>query len=80
MTKKHFIQLADTIKAQRPNPENAKKGTSIRDFIDGQLTQWEQMRDAIANFCQAQNPNFNRQRWLDYIEGKCGPNGGKIKG
>ena len=31
---------------------------------------------ALANFCAAQNPNFNRQRWLDYIAGHCGPNGG----
>ncbi len=33
--------------------------------------------NALAYFCEDQNPRFNRQRWLDYIEGKCGPNGGK---
>jgi hypothetical protein len=37
------------------------------------------MRDELANFCQAQNPDFNRKLWLDYIAGNCGPNGGKIK-
>jgi hypothetical protein len=37
------------------------------------------MRDALADFCKAQNPNFNRDRWLDYIAGKCGKNGGKVK-
>jgi hypothetical protein len=23
-----------------------------------------------------QNPRFNRERWIDYIKGLCGPNGG----
>jgi hypothetical protein len=31
-----------------------------------------------ADFCQKHNPAFKRQRWFDYIDGKCGPNGGKI--
>jgi hypothetical protein len=30
----------------------------------------------LATFCAAQNPNFKRERWLDYIAGKCGKNGG----
>jgi hypothetical protein len=34
---------------------------------------------ALADFCEAQNPNFKRERWLDYIAGKCGANGGKFK-
>lgn len=33
----------------------------------------------IANFCQSQNGNFKRERWLDFIAGRCGPNGGEIK-
>ena len=39
--------------------------------------QWEATRDALASFCQQSNPRFLRQRWLDYIAGQCGPNGGK---
>jgi hypothetical protein len=31
----------------------------------------------LANFCASQNPNFDRVRWLNYIDGKCGPSGGK---
>lgn len=31
----------------------------------------------LADFCQSQNPQFNRERWLAYIAGECGPNGGK---
>ena len=32
-----------------------------------------------ADFCQDQNPRFMRIRWLDYIRGECGSNGGKVK-
>lgn len=60
MTKKHFIELADMIKA---NP-SAFSPAAI---------------GALANFCAEQNPRFNRELWFDYVEGKCGPSGGKIK-
>lgn len=33
----------------------------------------------LANFCHSQNPRFNRERWLGYIRGENGPNGGKVK-
>lgn len=77
MTKKHFIKIADMIKAQRPC------SLALSEICNAEaraaLVQWEQMRDALADFCQAQNPNFDRQRWIDYIAGKCGPSGGKAK-
>jgi hypothetical protein len=64
MTKKHFIALADAIK--RESGQNAA-------FNRVQI-------ETLASFCQSTNPRFSRQRWLDYIDGKCGPNGGKPKG
>ena len=33
---------------------------------------------ALADFCQSQNSNFNRERWLGYIAGTNGPNGGTL--
>ena len=33
-----------------------------------------------GDFCAAQNLAFNRERWLAYTAGDCGPNGGKRKG
>lgn len=64
MTKQNFIALADIIIASRKeNPSTWRQG-EIRE---------------LAEFCRAQNPAFNRQRWLDYIDGKCGKNGGKVK-
>ena len=61
MTKKHLIELADMIQAR----------------------QWQNRKEAglfihdLADFCESVSPKFKRQRWLDYIAGKCGPNGGK---
>ena len=65
MTKKHFIALADMIRM-------AKNGTTEERFTPSQILM-------LARFCQMQNVNFDRGRWLDYIDGKCGPNGGEVK-
>lgn len=67
MTKQHFIALADAIREH--NRLSNQAGTVAPMFKDEQVT-------TLANFCQSQNPRFNRSRWLDYIDGKCGPNGG----
>ncbi len=67
MTKKHFIRLADQIR-------------NYNQDIDTVGCEFTPMHiDFLADFCQSQNPNFNRQLWLDYIDGKCGPSGGKLK-
>lgn len=63
MTKKHFIELADKIKW-------ASKGDYP--FNAESIAH-------LADFCQSQNPRFNRERWLSYIKGECGKNGGKVK-
>ena len=65
MNKKQFIALADMIRA---------KAHSNR----GDHFNLDQIH-ALADFCQSQNPAFNRARWIGYITGTCGPNGGKIK-
>ena len=67
MSKKHFIALADAIREH-----NRVRGQYGDGFSDEQL-------DTLARFMASQNANFMRDRWLDYIAGKCGPNGGAIK-
>lgn len=67
MSKKHFVALADAIREF--NNLHAEGSTTANHFDTQQL-------DAIADFCQSQNANFNRERWLAYIAGECGPNGG----
>lgn len=61
MTKKNFIALADAIRNEQSGDDN---------FTQRQL-------DVLADFCKAQNSNFNRERWLGYIAGTNGKNGGK---
>ena len=65
MSKKDFIALADIIR--KVNADD-----SATPFTDFQI-------DELADFCRGQNPNFDRDRWLDYIAGRCGPSGGAVK-
>lgn len=69
MTKKDFITLADALKEARPSTER----------IDAAHFQWNNDVHFVALACRASNPNFNRNRWLNYIDGNCGPSGGKVK-
>lgn len=71
MTKQNFIALADAIRAHNriADPEGY---TTTPEFTRGHL-------DILADFCQAQNPRFNRERWLGYVASKNGSNGGKVK-
>lgn len=65
MSKQDFVALADMIKSLQ-NSEDRER------FRPGQIA-------ILADFCRSQNSNFKRERWLEYIAGKCGPNGGAIK-
>lgn len=67
MHKKQFIALADAIRETKPVEPSYE------------FRQWIKMRDRIADFCQLQNSAFNRSRWITYINGGCGPNGGAVK-
>jgi hypothetical protein len=64
MSKKDFIALADMIRAARTSNPDA--------FRNGEVLE-------LANFCRQQNSSFMRDRWLDYIDGKCGKSGGALK-
>lgn len=65
MSKRHFIALADAIRIHN------SLFSSFGERFDARQI------GVLADFCKAQNSNFNRERWLAYIEGECGPNGGK---
>lgn len=67
MSKKDFIALADAIRAHNPR-------------VCSRNDQFQSAHiDALADFCQSQNPAFLRDRWLSYISGENGKNGGKAK-
>ncbi len=67
MSKKHFIALADALRAEKPEPH----------WCANKHAQWNQDVQAIARACRAANPSFDEDRWIAYINGKCGPSGGK---
>lgn len=68
MTKKQFIALADMI---REHNRVAEQTGDFPKFGGAHL-------EALADFCREQNPRFMYSRWIDYIAGKCGKNGGKV--
>ena len=67
MSKKHFIELADYIRAHNQACSHPVSAPNMHQFTTDQI-------DALADFCRAQNHNFMRARWLSYIAGECGPN------
>ena len=67
MTKQHFIALAD----EMSNFFATNAGREMDDITRGILV------DHLARFCQSQNSQFMRGRWIAYLNGECGPNGGK---
>jgi len=66
VSKKHFIALADALRAQRP----------AYHWDANKRVQWDLDVKAIADVCAASNPAFNRSRWRDYVNVLCGPIGG----
>jgi hypothetical protein len=64
MTKKHFIALADFLKQYTSGFQRSGEKFTPRQI------------ELLADFCKSQNSNFIRERWLSYIAGECGPNGG----
>lgn len=72
MTKRDFIKLADDIREFNRLSDPSGFVAPVP-FGDEQVV-------VLADFCQSQSPKFNRERWMDYIAGRCGPNGGTVKG
>ncbi len=68
MSKKDFIALADTIRMSNQEATHNGIPPVFSDLAIRDLAMW----------CQCQNPRFMRERWLDYIAGKCGKNDGRI--
>jgi hypothetical protein len=67
MTRKDFVALADSI----------REHNRLAQF-DGENAFTLDQLAALARFCASMNPRFKRERWLDYIAGQCGPNGGAV--
>ena len=70
MTKKHFIALTDSIREQNAHGCSDASQTGWTAYTPDQI-------ESLADFCASQNPQFDRSRWLGYIAGAIGQNGGK---
>jgi hypothetical protein len=75
MTRKHFIELADVIRAHNSIATDYAKSGEGEHFQPISIEGIE----SLAAFCARQNPGFNREWWLGYIAGTNGKNGGKVK-
>jgi hypothetical protein len=71
MSKKDFIALANSVRGLQPLNG---QGTILAQRAED----WGRLVYALADFCEQQNPNFNRVRWIGYIKGENGPSGGKL--
>ena len=69
MSKQDFIALADALRAEKPGDN----------WNPNKHVQWELDCKAIADVCARSNSRFKRDRWMLYVNGKCGQNGGPIK-
>jgi hypothetical protein len=76
MTKKHFIALADLIKTARVSPGQGPSA-SVSKYSWNPFNQ--DAIEILADWCETQNPQFKRDRWIGYIKGENGKNGGKVK-
>lgn len=75
MSKKDFIALADIIIAtnRSSNEEYERTGETRTQFFSQHAV------NQLADFCANSNPRFMRDRWLGYIAGENGKNGGKVQ-
>lgn len=83
MTKKHFIELAEWLRKPGMIPGSVRHavGKHVNETLQDAIT--AEVMDAIisdlASFCHDQNIRFNRERFIGYVKGKCGPNGERVK-
>ncbi len=79
MSKKHFIALADAFRRSKPLGADESTGITYGVVLSAEADQWKADVAAVADVCKSANRDFNRERWMDYIHGLCGPSGGKPK-
>jgi hypothetical protein len=75
MSKKDFIALADSLRTVKPDVHAPNQ--TPQQYTDAWAV-WAMCVSQVADTCARSNPAFMRDRWMDYVNGECGPNGGKL--
>jgi len=74
MSKKHFIELADCLRASKPTGKETGLAAIGQQY---RMEQWNRDVNAVAEVCKRFNPHFKEGLWFAYVNGECGPNGGR---
>ena len=69
ISKRDFITLADALREERPG----------KNWDANKHVQWELDVRAVARACKGLNWRFKLERWMAYVRGECGPNGGNLR-
>jgi hypothetical protein len=81
MSKKHFIALADCLRLPGMIRASIAQALALAlpdvDVSFAVESVMSALTRDLADFCGEQNSRFNRERFIDYVQGMCGPNGGK---
>jgi hypothetical protein len=72
MTKKDFILIADALR-EASQQANIRAGQTGVDMSAGVGFAVHFLADALS----LSHERFKKERWLEYVAGICGPNGGK---
>jgi hypothetical protein len=78
MSKKHFIAIADAMKAAHPVFDYSHQPT-VAAANHARGAQWEHDCETLAAKLAEQFPTFKKDRWLGYIYGENGPSGEVIR-
>jgi len=68
MTKKDYIKIGKALIQVKPNPESVGAGI--------EAAMWGTIVDALCRVFREDNSAFKEDRFRDFVNGKCGPNGG----
>ena len=66
MSRQDFIALGDMLRLLRPH-DIEDNGSTYYYFFLGAKKQWETTRDALAQYCAEGRGQFDRERWLRYV-------------
>lgn len=77
MSKKDFIALANALRTRGTELQNRYAKSPL--YLTVVLREHEETVQKLADFCAQANPRFNRTLWISFINGECGPSGGKVK-